>query len=208
RVLDLTAGPARFRPGSRIGQRLSDSVEDQSDAHSCGEEHREPRQDPELRFVIVLAELDPAELGESDDDREGDEETDDEHVVPAEVGDDPVLDARDDVARPSGIAIERTTIPTMTMRAGQKTRGAISPLPRCTPWRRSFSVIASSVSLSPMCSFSGRWSSTGSGSPNRSCSSGPNSRSLLELSSLWGSLIATPHRVYVQLSTLPYSSAT
>src|SRR5699024_3399588 len=102
RVLDLTAGPARFRPGSRIGQRLSDSVEDQSDAHSCGEEHREPRQDPELRFVIVLAELDPAELGESDDDREGDEETDDEHVVPAEVGDDPVLDARDDVARPLG----------------------------------------------------------------------------------------------------------
>src|SRR5699024_4412532 len=80
--------------------------------------------------------------------------------------------------------------------------------PRCTPWRRSFSVIASSVSLSPMCIVSGRWSSTGSGSPNRNCSSGPSSRPLPELSSLWGSLIASPHRLHIQLSTLPYSSGT
>src|SRR5699024_11325954 len=81
-------------PYTTLFRSFRHSVEDQSDAHACSEEHREPRQDPELGFVIVLAEPDLAELGETDHDREGHEETDDEHVVPAHVVDDPVLDRK------------------------------------------------------------------------------------------------------------------
>ena len=68
---------------------------------------------------------------------------------------------------PVGKTIESTATATMTMSAGQKTRGAIMPRPIFTPCRRSFSVIASSESSSPMWSLSGRWSLTGSGAPKR-----------------------------------------
>ena len=97
-VLDLTAGPAGLRSGRRIGQGFGHTVEDEADAHAGSEEHGEPGHDAEFGFVVVLAELDLAELREADDDREADEQPDDEHVVPAELGDDPVLDVRDDIA--------------------------------------------------------------------------------------------------------------
>lgn len=86
-------------PGARLEEvceRLTDTVEDQTDPHPGGEQHGEPGQERELRFVVVLAELDVAELRDGEDDRHDDEPGDEQDVVPPEASDDPGLDGVED----------------------------------------------------------------------------------------------------------------
>src|SRR5690606_32730638 len=57
-----------------------------------GEEHREPRQEAELRFLVVAPQGDVAEAAHAHEDGEDDESGDGQGVVPAQPADDTVLD--------------------------------------------------------------------------------------------------------------------
>src|SRR5699024_4943487 len=69
-----------------------DAVEDESDAHAGREEHREPRDEVELRLLAVTAQRDVAEATHGEEEREDDEGADGEGVEPAEATDDAALD--------------------------------------------------------------------------------------------------------------------
>ena len=91
--LGLVTRPPWLRVRSRIRQWLANAVEDQADAHARGKEHGKPGEDAEFGLLIVTTESDLSEFREPDHDREDDESADDQHVVPAEVRDNPAVDA-------------------------------------------------------------------------------------------------------------------
>src|SRR5699024_4298533 len=64
-----------------------------------GEQHREPGEDPELRLLVVLAELDVTEPAQPHPQGEGDKEGDDDHVVPTEATDDVLLERSESLLR-------------------------------------------------------------------------------------------------------------
>ena len=71
--LGVARGAGARRRGDEVGDRLADAVEHQADAHAGAEHHRDPRDRPELRLLVVAAQRDVAELAEREPEDEDDE---------------------------------------------------------------------------------------------------------------------------------------
>ena len=73
-----------------VVQRISGTVEHQADTHAGREHHRDPAGGVELGFLVVLTELDPSVLAQSEKEDEPDEDGAGDDVHPAEIRDDEV----------------------------------------------------------------------------------------------------------------------
>jgi hypothetical protein len=70
---------------------LRDAEEHQADAHARGEEHRKPAQGAVFGLRVVRPELDVSEARQAEHQDADQDDGNDEHVVPAGVADDRVL---------------------------------------------------------------------------------------------------------------------
>lgn len=75
----------------REGQGFADTVEHQADPHAGGKEHRKPRHEPEFGLFAIVAQGDLAVAGKTNNQGEGNEGPDQQHVKPAEGLNDPCL---------------------------------------------------------------------------------------------------------------------
>ncbi|MNH12511.1 hypothetical protein D3C79_720560 [compost metagenome] len=72
---------------------LGDTPEHQAYAHACAEQHGEPGEVAELRYLVVVAQSNAAKTAEHQVDGEEQEQGDHQNVVPLEASDDGVLGA-------------------------------------------------------------------------------------------------------------------